>query len=79
MTRKRFLLLYAAAVPATLAAAHLAYGGPAVLAVAIDAILLLVAHFDNHTGSCLLLTVVLLVVIGILCALLMLTAVVAIR
>ena len=74
MTRKHFLLAYAAAVPAGLALGHWLLGGPGVLAVGVAAILALAARFDNHTGSCLLIAVMVLVVIGMMLALLMVTA-----
>jgi hypothetical protein len=79
VTHRKFLLLFAAAVPVALALANFAYGGPAMLAVCISAILILVAHFDNHTGSCLLVTIMLLVTIGVLLSLLMVTARIAIH
>jgi hypothetical protein len=71
---RRFLPLFAVAVPATLALGHFAFGGPAVLLVGVAAMLFLVSRFDNHTGSCLLVTIILLATIGILLSLLMLTA-----
>ena len=74
MTHRHFLLVYAAAVPAGLVLAHGLVGGPGVLAVAVAEILDLVTRFDNHTGSCLLVTVMLLVVLGMILALLMVTA-----
>ena len=79
MSNGRFFLAYGVAVTVALAGGYLLFGGPAVLAVGVAAILALAARFDNHTGSCLLITIVLLVVIGILLSLLMLTASLAIH
>jgi hypothetical protein len=71
---RRWFLIYAAVVPTILLAAHLLLGGPAVLVTAIAAILVAAARLDNHTGSCLLVTIVTLVMVGILLSLLMLVA-----
>ena len=73
MTHRRFLLAYAAALPAAFWLAHVALGGPGVLASGIAAVLILAARFDNHTGSCLLITIVLLVVLAMILSLLMLS------
>jgi hypothetical protein len=67
-------LLYSAASAAAFALGWGLFGGPGLLGVAIVALLVLVARFDNHTGSCLMVTIVLLVTIGILLSLLMVTA-----
>jgi len=48
------------------AAAWLVIGPPATLFVVVVAVLWLVWRFDNWTGSCLMLAVLLLLVIGIL-------------
>jgi hypothetical protein len=71
LTHRQFLIAYATVLPAALAAARFGIGGPAVLIVLVAAILVLAARFDNHTGSCLMVTIILLVVIGMLLSLLM--------
>jgi hypothetical protein len=73
VTHGRFLLLYALALPVALLAAHFSLGGPAVLAIGVAAILALAARFDNHSGSCLMVAIILILVLGVILSLMMLT------
>ena len=65
---------FTAAAGAALAVGYLAIGTPGMILAAIAAALWLIWRFDNWTGSCLMIAVLLLLVLGVLTLLLGLMA-----
>lgn len=74
MTGRRLLILSAIAGPVAAGLAYLAGGPIALAAAAVALLLLLVARVDNHTGSCLMLTILGLLVVLVMMFLIALMA-----